>query len=383
MSKSTGLAGIVLGVILLAGVASAGGYRVTAGSGDDEVPVVVVWGTPHEMGRAFGELMRDEIQAFVPQALAGFQQSEPEQYNDAELDAAWEAIAPHTHARIEEEWRGLAEGSGVDFETIRRIHMIPVVSPYACSGAALWGSATRDDALFQFRNLDYTMHAGLQDYPAVVIYLPDEGHAHVNVTFAGVTGVNTGMNAQGIALTEMGDSPPHEYPYDLDGAHFTFLFRDLLYDAGDLEEALELFQNAQHIKRYHYIIGDGKTQRGVKIRAHAPDLEIWTDNDPEDSAAPNVVEDVVYHCEGRDPIGFAHIQRYHGRYDADAVIQLSKSVGIPGGNLLNAVYDATNLDLWVAYAHGMESAYRRPYVHIPMQEHLDPGIIPEGATVVD
>ena len=36
-----------------------------------EVPLVVVRGTPYEMGRELGRLMREEIQQFVPAALAG------------------------------------------------------------------------------------------------------------------------------------------------------------------------------------------------------------------------------------------------------------------------------------------------------------------------
>jgi len=42
-------------------------------------------------------------------------------------------------------------------------------------------------------------------------------------------------------------------------------------------------------------------------------------------------------AESRDPTAQAHLTEYgHGRYDMDAVIQLSKSIGTLGGNLMNA-----------------------------------------------
>jgi hypothetical protein len=370
---------LALAVLAYGAVSRAEGYRTSLGTGDDILPVVVVTGTPYEMGRAFGQLLRPEATALITGFLARARAGDATTYSDARLDAAWEAIAPHTNPRFIEELRGLADGVGLPLETVRRVHLIPVVSEYACSGAALWGGATRQGAFYQFRNLDYTMDGGLQDYPVVAIYLPDRGVPHANVTFAGYIGVNTGMNANGITLTEMGDSPAREAPYDLHGVHFTTLFRDLLYDATSLDEAVAMIERAQRIKKYHFIIGDGKNRRAVKMLAHAPNLVVWKDNDPADEVAPNILQDVVYNCEGRDPICWAHLKTYYGRYDAGAVIQLSQSVGSLDGNLLNVVYNATDLELWVAYAQQRECAYRRPYVHLRLRDYLDFAKKPAGA----
>ena len=359
----------------------ADGYKVMVGSGDDAIPVVVVGGTPYEMGYALGSLMKNEVNQLLGRFLGGAQMSEPDKYSDEKLDAAWDAISPYTSKRFVDEMKGLAAGAGISYDTVRRAHMIPVVSEYACSGAALWGQATRNGDFYQFRNLDYTMDGGLQDFPAVVIYVPSSGNAHVNVSFAGYIGVNTGMNVKGICLTEMGDSPGSEYPYDLDGVHFTTLFRDILYDANNLDEAINMIQNAKRIKKYHYIIGDGKSKRAVKMLAHAPNLTIWHDNDPTDEVAPNIKPCVVYNCEGRDPIGWAHIKKYYGKYDPEAMIQLSEAVGSLGGNLLDVVYDGTNFELWVSYAHKEECAFRRAYIHIDAKKYLDPETPPAGVKI--
>lgn len=360
----------------------AAGYRTTIGTGKDTIPVVVVTGTPYEMGRSEGQLLKAEATALLKRFLGIARLSEPKKYSDTALDAAWKDMTPYLDARFVAELHGLADGAGLPFDLVRRVHMIPVVSEYACSGVAMWGKATRDGTFYQFRNLDYITEGGLQDYPAVVIYLPDKGTPHVNVTFAGYAGANTGMNANGIVLTEMGDSPSREYPYDLHGIHFTILFRKVLYDAGNLAEAVRIIRDAKRIKKYHFIIGDGRSKRAVKMLAHAPNLVVWSDNDPKDEVAPNILENVVYNCEGRDPIAWAHLKKYYGRYDADAMIQLSKSVGSLGGNLLDAVYDGTHLELWVAYAEKQECAYRRPYVHLRLKDYLDFSKKPPGAVVV-
>lgn len=362
-------------VFLLAVLSGAGawaaGYRTTVGEGADAIPVVVVSGTPHEMGVALGTLMKDEISAFMPRYLEAIQKRGSEQVSDAALDKAWDMQVRYMSPRYVEELKGVAEGSGVPFDVLRRAHMMPVVSNYSCSGVAVWGAATRDNHLYQIRNLDYSTGSHLQDVPMVAVYVPDEGVPHINVSFAGIIGSNTGMNAEGITLTEIGDTPGRDRPFDLDGIHFMSMFRDILYDAHSLDEAVQMVKDAKRIKKYHYVIGDGKLPGAVKMRAHAPELLIWSDNDATDELAPNILENIVYHAEGRDPVAYAHLKRYSGKYDADAMIQLSKAIGSLGGNLMDAVYDATDLECWVAYANGRdECAYRRPFVHIKLTDYV-------------
>jgi len=44
------------------------------------------------------------------------------------------------------------------------------------------------------------------------------------------------------------------------------------------------------------------------------------------------------------------------------MIEMANSIPIQGGNVMNAVFDATALRVWVSYARGQEEAYQRPYV---------------------
>ena len=107
------------------------------------------------------------------------------------------------------------------------------------------------------------------------------------------------------------------------------------------------------------------------MKAWAPGLDVWKDNDPKDELAPAVFPNVVYHAESRDPTARAHLSQYaRGRYDADAVIQLSKAIGSLGGNLMNAVYDATAREAWLSYAKQNECAYRRPYVQVNLLDFI-------------
>ncbi len=346
----------------------------TVGAGKDAVKVVVVKGTPYEMGKQLGTLLADDIR----QSLTGFLDAVRNEYGDELnvdwlLKGAWLDNSPYIDERIIQEMEGMAEGSGMSLEEIQMAHMVPVVSPYACSGVVTWGPATADGHVYQLRNLDYTMDAGLQDHPVVVVYLPDEGTPHANVTFAGYIASHTGMSANHLVFGEKGRSKSSEYPYNVKGVHFSFLFRQMMYDASSLDDILGTLQKEKLIKRYCLYFADGNGEgAGAKVAVNAPDdppLTIWHDNDPTDPMAPDIFSGVVYHTmEDDDAAGY--IKTNYGKFDADKMIGLSKLVADEGSNLMDVVYDATTLDLWVAFANGNEDAALQKYVHIDLKEYL-------------
>ena len=117
------------------------GYRVTLGTAPDCFPVVVVTGTPKEMGLALGTLMRPEIQTFAPRFLEMAQQEKGGWLSATNLDKAWESMQPFMGSQFIEEMEGLAEGAEVPLQLLKRVHMIPAISEF--SGLLVTGSATR------------------------------------------------------------------------------------------------------------------------------------------------------------------------------------------------------------------------------------------------
>lgn len=344
------------------------GYRFTVTNKKARVPVIVVGGTPYQMGWHAGKLMKAEIHQFIPAVLAGFKKKLS--LTDEELDRVWATTAAFTDDRFEQELLGLAEGAGLPVRTLQQAHCLPLLMPYSCSSIAAWGGATEDGHLYQTRNLDWNLEARAHDFPVLVVYLPEKGHAHVLPTFAGIIGANCGLSAAGIALSEMGDSPAREMPYNLHAPHFTAWFRTVLYDADSLTAALDIFQKQPQTKRYHFVFGDGKAdKRAVKIRAHSTEpppgnLRIWRDNDPTDELAPSVLSDLVYQDEGRG--AFPTLKEQHGKLNAEKMMALACQIPIKGGNVLDAIFDATALRLWVSYAAGEQEAYQRPFVFLDL-----------------
>ena len=341
----------------------------TIANGETELPVVVVRGTPYEMGRQLGRAIGEQMRTFVPGAMTGLKAEM--KLSDEDLREAWARTAAFTDDRVEQELIGLADGSGMPLATLQALHTVPLLMPYSCSSIAVWGDATEDGHLYQTRNLDWSLEVMAHEFPVIVVYVPDEGSPHVVPTFAGMIGAHTGMNVRGIALAEMGDSPGREMPYQVHAPHFTTYFRTLLYDADSLTEAIDIFKAQPMTKRYHFVFGDGqKDRQAVKIRAHAPTppghrVIIWRDNDATDEFAPNVLPCLVYNDEGRG--AFPTLRRQYGKLNGEKMIELANQIPIKGGNVSNVVYDATGLRLWVSYAKGEKEAYQMPYAFLDLK----------------
>ncbi|HAP08510.1 MAG TPA: hypothetical protein DCR20_11845 [Planctomycetaceae bacterium] len=344
--------------------------------GDAEIPLVVVKGTPYEMGRQLGQALKQQITTFLPAALPAI--CKELGLTEEQLQEVWSRSSAYSDDRLEQELAGVADGTGLPLRTLQAMHAVPLLMPYSCSSIAAWGEATEDGHLYQTRNLDWNLELGAHNFAAIVIYVPDVGSPHVVPTFAGFSGAHTGMNFHGIALSEMGDASGKEAPYFVHAPHFTAFFRTMLYDADSLTEALEIFRQQPMTKRYHFVFGDGRTdRRAVKVRAHSPEpadrrLMIWKDNDATDEFAPNVLSCVVYNDEGRG--AFPTLKSGHGKLNGEALVKLANQIPIKGGNVINVVYDATDLKMWVTYAHGSEEAYQRPSVLIDLRQVVGPDV---------
>ncbi len=338
-----------------------------------KIPVVVVSGTPYEMGYQLGVATKEEVKKCMLGFLELGQKSE-EKYADAVLDDAWNKMLPYVDKRFIEELKGLADGAEIPLDKLRRAHMIPVVSSYACSGVAVWGDATTNGDLFHIRNLDFTMGAHLQDYPVIVVYKPTDGISHIQTSFAGYIASHSGMNASGVVLGEKGASPSSEYPYNYDGIHFSLLFRSMLYDANNLDNALKMIEDAKLIKRYFLYISDGKKETmGAAIAVvTTPDevkLSIYKENEKPEGIPLKVMNNCIYYTMDND-VAHESLKTNVGKFDSKKMIDLSKAVASKGGNLLNVVYNASTLEMWVAYANGSEDACDGEYIHVDMNDYL-------------
>jgi hypothetical protein len=75
----------------------------------------------------------------------------------------------------------------------------------------------------------------------------------------------------------------------------------------------------------------------------------------------------VYNDEGRG--AFPTIKRDFGKLNGPKLVDLANQIPIKGGNVVNVVYDATGMRMWVTYAKGETEAYLRKPVFVDLKQY--------------
>ena len=366
----------------------------------DGLPIVYLEGSPYELGRQHGELLRPLVQQSVQEILGYFRD-----YLKLSvvgrwvvnwwLDRPWSLAIPSIPSDYLEELRGLADGSGVPLQELWRLHAIPDRT-YACSSFAAWDRATIDGALIHTRNLDWNIRAGIQRYAAIFVVRPVGKQPFVNVGWAGFIGVLTGVSAQQMSIAQVGAETVDTSPR---GVPMIFLMRRVLEEATTIEEAAALVRQAHRTVGVNYVIADAKVKRAVAIETTTRDVAVFEANDAREHrvgyAQPMV--DVVLRSDtavdprirGRQlaskgdparpgaelPSGSAYEVRYrgqaeaiaahYGKLDAETAITIARSVA-PPSNVQSVVFAWPHL--WVANAQGEIPAAKTTYHRLDLPQ---------------
>jgi len=167
------------------------------------------------------------------------------------------ATRGYTNPYFFDELRGIADGSGVDYQTLVNLHMLPEVTQAACTMVGAWGSAVANGSFYQLRALDWTTNGPFQQWPAVIVYHPNagNGHPYAILSFTGFIGAITGYSSARVGISEK-----VWYSYTGSesriGVPWHFLLRDILQFDRSIDDALNRIGNAQRTCSIHVGIGD-------------------------------------------------------------------------------------------------------------------------------
>ena len=171
----------------------------------DHTRVLFLKGTPEEMGRQQGVLLKRQIRNLVDRILYGVgvgSSFAKGRWFFGEIEEAQGRLRPFIDARFLREMDAMAQAAGMEKEEVRLANFFPEL--FHCSGFALAGEATVGGHLYHGRILDYLRGLGLEQNAVVMVVQPDQGHAWVNVGYAGFVGSVTAMNEKKVAIGEMG-----------------------------------------------------------------------------------------------------------------------------------------------------------------------------------
>jgi len=352
----------------------------------DGVPFVRLEGTPEEMGKRHGEVLRDGVHYNVHRTLHGvgfLATVSTGKWFPGELARAWSATERFIPKRHVREIDATSAAAGLPRDWGRHLSVFPEI--FHCSGIAVRGKATVDGKIYHGRVLDYMTHIGLQNSAVVTLHRPDGGrHAWINVGYAGLCGTVTAMNAAGLTMGEMGGRGEGYW----DGMPMTFLMREVVERFDTTKDALAWMRSTPRTCEYFYVLSDARTRSMAGVASYAAKLaaerQITDFRVIEPGVAydelPRPIADAVLMSAGtRYDCLVDRVRAGYGKLDMQGVWDLmGAGVGMTSC-LHTALFAPESLELWVAQAGpNGEPAYTQRIAKLDMRRLLE-----QAKTVAD
>lgn len=329
--------------------------------------ILIVSGSPEQMGAAHGALLKEEVRVTMQRVVylvGGASTIESGKWFFDEMAEIERRTAPHLPKRFVAECDAMAAAAGVSLRDGRYGNLFP--EKFHCSGVAVRGKASLDGRVVHARVLDYMRDIGLQDSAAVTVFLPEGYNAWVTQGYAGFIGTVTAMNEKGLAVGEMGGRGEGNW----DGMPMSFLLRDIMERADNVEEALEILKETPRTCEYYYVFSD-RSRNMAGVKATPEELLVLRPGE-QHAELPPVPEEVVYFSGGDRAVALGkRLHEAYGTIDVAKMIEIIKRPVAMNSNLHNAIFMPESLDMWVADAGRDTVACDEPYVHVNLGELLE------------
>lgn len=274
-----------------------------------DLNVLKLVGSPRDMGRQHGEMLRDEVRRGpIPYYRTYLERMMGRSGLGTLAPLAWPLIQKTVGRKVAAQFpdyalasiRGLAEGADLPYDELlegcslpdslmwvaARVMGLRRVGPavahrlalgLGCTSAIAWGDATTDGKLLHARNLDYHGVGVWPDTAGVFFHEPDEGLRYVSVAAAGVLmGGVTAMNEAGLTLTV------HQHMFTdqtrLGGTPIGCVGDVIMREARNLDDAERILRAQRSIGCWTYLITDGKA-REVMCFEESPQRQVTVKRD--------------------------------------------------------------------------------------------------------
>ncbi len=232
-----------------------------------KVPVLVVRGTPEEMGDQIGTLLAvplSHMAARQGDLLRGFGMSAAPALllkvgsmmaERFPADHLTELKATAQQAKISSDF--LLLGNVIyDFSKIGGCSALMVDRQHSATGEILFG-----------RNMDFPTMGFLDRCSLLVVYVPDGKHAFASVAFPGFFGCISGMNDAGLAVAELEvnqarDGSPRFTPA---GTPLALCFRRVLEECATIDEAEKLLNSIPRTSMCNLAVSDRRETAVLEI----------------------------------------------------------------------------------------------------------------------
>ncbi len=248
-----------------------------------------VEGAPFERGVAIGKLTKELARYQEEVFVKKIQQLVPSDFKLFLLKIFVGWFNRNLEQSVPEEFKleilGVSTEASPDFDYIaspyQRIlnyhaahdigHALQNMSLVGCTSFAAWNDRTSDSSLLIGRNFDFYVGDEFAKNKIVAFYKPTAGHKFMMVTFAGMTGVLSGMNDQGLTVTI---NAAKSYIPSSSAMPVSLVAREILQYASTIEEAYTIAAKRKMFVSESFLIGSAKDSKAAIIEKTPDDIDL-------------------------------------------------------------------------------------------------------------
>jgi len=334
---------------------------------DDEyhkVPIMVLRGTPGELGAQQGSLLKPQLNTLITNYLNRFLHTDA---GKKYARQAMESMREYIPKEYLEEMTEMSKASGIPLESILLLHTIIDAPKFPmCSVIISSGPASKNQQTIFGRNLDYLPLGVATQYNMIAIYHPDNKKSFASIIWPGFTGVLSGINQDGLAIAMLVSLDGMD---SSDGMPSVILLRKIMENASNIDDAIEIIKQSDRSVPVNLAIVDAANQSVIAEITHNRVALRYPENGLLFSTNWFITPDMN---TGRGDSRYADMvkmaREYHGQLDRDKIISILRSARIANINLQSMVILPKEKMLYFAF--GSRNAANGDFRKIDLNKYL-------------
>lgn len=290
------------------------------------------------------------------------------------LDLNYIITKKYTPQRWDDEFNGMAKGSGIPAKNWRRINLVPELLKASCSIGGWWDKATESGSLLQLRALDWEEHSPISKFPLITVYHPTEAGSvpFANIAWVGLVGSLTGYSSAKIGVSErLRGGPPDTMTRF--GKPWTYALRDVLQFSRSINDALTNLNQTDRTCSVYLGIGSGNDNTYRLIEYSETQFRVYDDNNWKDDAIHPRAEGMIWKAYyDNKPCFRSHFEPAYGSINPELIWKKAGPRSQTGDSQL-IVMDHANDHIYAMYPNPvtMEPGYTRPAVKIDLKPRFN------------